>query len=92
MLPWFHGATVGKAEKSGVKAGEYAPPQGGSGVARRAGGVGAGQASAVFDAVSDLRKPMDLPLWRGENRSHAQWHGEDLQRRHGGKDAVLCCE
>ncbi len=48
--------------------------------------------SAVFDAVSDLRKPMDLPLWLGANRSHAQWHGEDLQRRHSGKSTVLCRE
>jgi len=53
---------------------------------------GSSNASAVFDAVSSLRKPMDLSLWLGANHSHAQWHGEDLQRRHGGKDAVLCCE
>ena len=46
------------------------------------------RSSAVFDAVSDFRKPMDLSLWLGVNRSHAQRHGEDLQRRDGGKDAV----
>jgi len=32
---------------------------------------------------------MDLPLWLGANHSHAEWHGEDLQQRPDGKDAVL---
>ncbi|HMN76901.1 MAG TPA: hypothetical protein PKC97_12605 [Burkholderiaceae bacterium] len=44
------------------------------------------------NAVRHLRKPMDLPSWQGANRSHTQWYGEDLQRRHGGKDAVLGAE
>jgi len=40
--------------------------------------------------VQHLRKPMDLSSWLGANRSDAQWHREDLQRRQGGKGAVLC--
>jgi hypothetical protein len=47
-------------------------------------------ASVVLHAGRDLRKPMDLRPWLGANRSDARWHREDLQRRHGGKDAVLC--
>ena len=47
-------------------------------------------ASAVFHAVQHLRRPMDLPSWLGANHSDAQWHRADLQRRQGGKDAVLC--
>jgi signal transduction histidine kinase/CheY-like chemotaxis protein len=31
---------------------------------------------------------VDLPLQQGANRSNAQWHCEDLQRRCGGKDAA----
>jgi hypothetical protein len=42
----------------------------------------------MFDAVWNLRKRMDLDVWRGANHSHAQWHGEDLQRRKAAKDAV----
>ena len=45
-------------------------------------------ASAVFDAVWNLRKPMDLAAWLGANHSDARWHREDLQRRQAGKDAV----
>ncbi|MFO1333169.1 MAG: hypothetical protein U1E95_12045 [Rubrivivax sp.] len=45
--------------------------------------------SAVFHSVQHLRKPMDLSFWLGANRSDAQWHREDLQRRQGGKGAVL---
>ena len=33
---------------------------------------------------------MDLSSWLGANHSDAEWHREDLQRRQGGKDAVLC--
>jgi hypothetical protein len=46
----------------------------------------------VLHAVSDSRKPMDLRSWPGANHSDAQWHREDLQRRRGCKDAVLCRE
>jgi hypothetical protein len=35
---------------------------------------------------------MDLALWLGANRSDTAWYREDLQRRHGAKDAVLCAE
>jgi hypothetical protein len=44
----------------------------------------------VLQAVMHSRKPMDLPAWQGANRSNAPWRCEDLQRGHGGKDAVLC--
>jgi hypothetical protein len=37
-------------------------------------------------------KLMHLPLWQGTNRSDTEWYREDLQRRHGGKGAVLCAE
>lgn len=50
----------------------------------------AATASAVFDAMRDSREPMDLSSWRGANRSDTGWYREDLQRRQGGKDAVLC--
>ena len=43
-----------------------------------------------LDAVQHLRKPMDSPSWPGPNLSDAQWHRQDLQRRRGGDDAVLC--
>ena len=43
-----------------------------------------------LDAVQHLRKPMDSPSWPGPNHSDAQWHRQDLQRRRGGDDAVLC--
>jgi hypothetical protein len=33
---------------------------------------------------------MALPFWLGANHNDALWHREDLQRRQGGKDAVLC--
>ena len=33
---------------------------------------------------------MNLSSWLGANHSDAEWHREDLQRRQGGKDAVLC--
>ena len=46
--------------------------------------------SVVLHAERDLRKPMDLRLWLGENHSDARRHREDFQRRHGRKDAVLC--
>ncbi len=35
---------------------------------------------------------MDLGLWLGANRSDTLWYREDLQRRHGVKEAVLCVE
>ncbi len=47
-------------------------------------------ASVVLHAVRHLRKPMDLGLWLGANRRDTEWYREDLQRRHGAKDAVLC--
>ena len=53
---------------------------------------GALGSSAVLHAVRHLRKPMDLGLWLGANRSDTEWGCEDLQRRHGAKDAVLCAE
>jgi hypothetical protein len=40
--------------------------------------------------MQHLRKPMDLSSWLGANRSDTKWYREDLQRRQGGKDAVLC--
>ncbi len=49
-------------------------------------------ASVVLHTVRHLRKPMDLGLWPGANRSDTEWYREDLQRRHGAKDAVLCAE
>jgi hypothetical protein len=49
-----------------------------------------GLASAVFDAVRHLRKPMDLLSWLGANRSDTGGYREELQRRQGGKDAALC--
>ena len=52
--------------------------------------IAAGQASAVFHAVRNLRKPMDLFGWLGANRSDAEWHREDLQRRQADKDVALC--
>jgi hypothetical protein len=45
--------------------------------------------SVVLHAVRDLRKPMDLRLWLGASRNDAQRHREDLQRRHGRKDAAF---
>ena len=48
--------------------------------------------SVVLHAVRHLIKPMDLGLWLGANHSDTQWYREDLQRRHGVKDAVLCAE
>jgi predicted nucleic acid-binding Zn-ribbon protein len=47
-------------------------------------------ASAVIDAVRHLRKPMDLLSWLGANRSDTRRYREDLQRRQGSRDAVLC--
>ncbi len=44
----------------------------------------------AFHSCAALKKPMDLSSWLGANRSDAQWHREDLQRRQGGKGAVLC--
>ena len=35
-------------------------------------------------------KAPDLWYWLGANHSDTQWYREDLQRRQGGKDAVLC--
>jgi hypothetical protein len=43
----------------------------------------------VLHAMRDSRKPMDLRLWLGASRSDARRHREDLQRRHGHKDAVF---
>jgi hypothetical protein len=48
------------------------------------------QAGAVFDAVWNLRKPMDLAVWLGANHSDALLHREELQRRQAAKDAVSC--
>ena len=45
-------------------------------------------ASAGFDAVQHLRKPMDFSSWPSANHSDAEWHCGDLQSRQGGKDAV----
>jgi hypothetical protein len=33
---------------------------------------------------------MDLSSWLGANRSDTRRYRKDLQRRQGGKDAVLC--
>ena len=78
----------------------HAPrPQAAADAARRADGEHgegrprprrAGQPSAVFHAVRHLRKPMNLSSWLGANRSDTRRYHEDLQRRQGGKDAVLC--
>ncbi|MDP3085647.1 MAG: LysR family transcriptional regulator [Rubrivivax sp.] len=57
-----------------------------------AGALRADAPSVVLHAVRHLRKPMDLVLWLGANRSDTPWYREDLQRRHGAKDAVLCAE
>jgi len=35
---------------------------------------------------------MHLAFWQGANHSDTQRYREDLQRRHGGKGAVLCTE
>ncbi|HMO48743.1 MAG TPA: signal peptidase I [Rubrivivax sp.] len=58
--------------------------------AHRPRGPGPVRAGAVFHAVRHLRKPMDLSSWLGANRSDTRRYHEDLQRRQGGKDAVLC--
>jgi len=35
-------------------------------------------------------KSMRFGSWQGANRSDAEWHREDLQRRHGPKGAISC--
>jgi replicative superfamily II helicase len=39
-----------------------------------------------------MMKAMDLASWLGANRSDTSWYREDLQRRHGAKDALSCSE
>ena len=46
--------------------------------------------SVVLHAMRHLINPMDLSSWLGANRSDTSLYREDLQRRQGGKDAVLC--